>query len=208
MKLSSVKVSKSDDRLAHGLVKSRAAQLFDPKFRGPSLKRFRDIKSAKALVEYLTKTYGKRLLHLRAGRLTGDRARVDAFVADACAEGGYVLGTFQWLGNVRPHLQVDVLGCYVDPHAVARMIQREVGAGDVDEAVAKVFRPLVEWGARGEKPQGNRMTLRGFGGELRCICSDTGFVVGKTWIDTDSLPEWKRAEAEKPELTVEHSEEK
>lgn len=208
MKLSCLKVSKSDERLAHGVVKSRAAQLFEPKYRSLSLRKFKEIKTAKALVEFVTNKYGKRVLYLYAGRLTGERARVDAIVADACKEGGYMLGIVSWYGNLPPsqRLQMDVRQCYVEHHAVARMIHRGLGSGDVNEAVARIFRPLIAWGSKGETPTHNRIILRGFGGEVRCIV-DQGWIIAKTWIDSDSLPEWKREQANAEELTVQQYDE-
>lgn len=200
MSLSDIKVRRDDDRLAHGIVKSRHNEIV-ANARRDSAMIFK-AKSAEAMIEALKKHLGKRLVTIEAKRLKGSRAKVSVMCAESCTCGTYVLYAVYWLGDQKQKIHFVPLSLAVDQHAVARAVHRTVGCGDVDEAVRVIFNAVLHWNDAPSLKEGERAILRGFGGEARVIRED-GYVIVKTWLDVEDLPEWKRKSAIDKKLTVE-----
>jgi len=204
MSLSKIKVHRGDDRLAHGIVKSRRDEIVAKADRDRAM--ISKSKSASAMIESLTKHYGKRILAVFPHRLKGSRAKAEVMCAEACEDGSYVLALYTWRGNCDPKMTRDIfIPLEVSAHAVARAMQRSLGVGDVDEAVRIIFLSALNWFDSTILPEGKQAVLRGFGGEAR-VERSSGWIVVRTWLGVEDLPEWKRESAMARELTVEFKE--
>lgn len=177
-----IKVRKDDDRLAHGLVKSGALEVSDMASR-----TIRKLEAARNMLDFISVCadhFGGRILAGESSnKLTGSRAkcRILAFEPRQDGSGDFSLHAIGWDAKF-PHVWVRPYSIIIERHCIARYIQRVLGSGDIDTAIASICKYLSAL-IKSKTPynDGQRVSVSGPEGTL-CLVKKDGKLLAKTFI--------------------------
>lgn len=187
-----MQVSRNDTTLAHALAK-RAIDSASEKLHGGIGLYVLNSNSVKAFFRNVTKHFPGRVIDANVGRVIGSRATASVLMCDT--DTGNNLALTQLIFNARRPANQRVMPhpvpIVVQTHALARIIQRITGKGDLAAAVTSIQPHLYaasEW-VRANYPMEPKteLAISGLGLELAGSVDTEGTLRLKTAIDADSM---------------------
>lgn len=188
--VSPIAIHKTDDRLAHGVVRSALVRARDISTRVAA-----KMQAARTLAGFLKEAHhhhGSAIQLIdHSAKLTGSRARAVMIIPMLTHEGHYRLTMLQWQA-AQPHISTNTMRIRINRHAVARFMQRTSGVGDVKAAVEELFPYALALMAQDdfEQPGGAVVKVSGPLGHLVFVVEDGDQFVAKTWINDKATPEY------------------
>lgn len=201
-----MKISRNDGTLAHALAKHEAGERVSRDIA--RMRTYREGYSGKRTMKgafrEMCAVFKEQAIHQIIEREKGSRAKGYLFVLEPLPTGDMVLFVVVWQ---KGHAQYRETPIIVSHHAVARVMQRTVGADNLSACI-EVLRSYVLWAAKEAAdlnrkfPEGMQLTVAGGGGAL--IFQPEGRdLVAKTWLAADMMADPKlKAAALNPNPTT------